>query len=175
MNQQSITTRIATEKDAALVADISRETFHTTFASQNTPENMDKFMNTQFAREKLMAELSDPENIFLLAYYGKEVAGYAKLRDSEYPEHLENSAAIEIVRIYSIASMIGKGVGRVLMQTCIDIARKRGKAIVWLGVWEKNQRAIDFYNSWGFEKFGEHDFVLGNDVQRDWLMKKHIL
>jgi ribosomal protein S18 acetylase RimI-like enzyme len=96
------------------------------------------------------------------------------LRDSEHPEHLENSAAIEIVRIYSIASMIGKGIGRLLMQTCIDIARKKNKAIVWLGVWEKNQRAIDFYTAWGFEKFGEQNFILGNDVQTDWLMKKHI-
>jgi diamine N-acetyltransferase len=174
MNHQVTTTRIASEKDAALIADISRQTFYETFSPQNTPENMDKFMNFQFTREKLMAELHDPENIFLLAYHGDKLAGYAKLRDSEHTEHLENSAAIEIVRIYSITSMIGKGIGKLLMQTCIDIARNRNKAIVWLGVWEKNQRAIDFYTAWGFEKFGEQNFILGNDVQTDWLMKKHI-
>lgn len=173
MNQE-VTIRIATEMDAALIADISRQTFYETFASQNTAENMDKFMNTQFAKAKLMAELNDPENIFLLAYQDEQLAGYVKLRDSQHPEHLENSAAIEIVRIYSTSSMIGKGIGKVLMQACIDIAKKRDKAIVWLGVWERNQRAIDFYTRWGFEKFGEHDFILGSDVQRDWLMKKHI-
>ena len=166
--------RIATEKDATLIADISRQTFYETFASQNTSENMEKFMNTQFAREKLIAELSDPENIFLLAYQDEQLAGYVKLRDSQNPEQLENSAAIEIVRIYSTTSMIGKGIGKILMQTCLNIAQKRNKAIVWLGVWERNQRAIDFYIKWGFEKFGEHDFILGNDIQTDWLMKKHI-
>ena len=166
--------RVATEKDATLIADISRQTFYETFASQNTSENMEKFMNTQFAREKLMAELSDPENIFLLAYQDEQLAGYVKLSDSQNPEQLENSAALEIVRIYSTTSMIGKGIGKILMQTCLNIAQKRNKAIVWLGVWERNQRAIDFYIKWGFEKFGEHDFILGNDIQTDWLMKKEI-
>jgi len=165
---------MATEADATLIADISRKTFHETFAPQNTRENMEIFMNTQFGKEKLMAELSDPENVFVLAYQGDELAGYLKLRDSANPEHLENSAAIEINRLYSISTIIGKGIGKILMATSLDIAQKRNKAIVWLGVWEKNQRAINFYTRWGFEKFGEHDFLLGNDVQRDWLMKKHL-
>ena len=173
MNFQ-ITIRIAGAKDAEMIADISRETFYETFASQNTPENMEKFMNTQFAREILIAELSEPENIFLLAYQGEHIAGYAKLQDSENPPHLENAAAIEIVRIYSVSSMIGKGIGKRLMQTCIDIAREKNKMIIWLGVWEKNLRAIEFYKKGGFEKFGEHDFVIGDDVQSDWLMKKHL-
>jgi ribosomal protein S18 acetylase RimI-like enzyme len=60
------------------------------------------------------------------------------------------------------------------MQSCIAIAKQKAKEVVWLGVWEKNQRAIDFYLKFGFEKFGECDFLLGDDVQRDWLMKKHL-
>ncbi|MBC7828075.1 MAG: GNAT family N-acetyltransferase [Chitinophagaceae bacterium] len=171
---REITIRMATAQDAELIADISRQTFYEAFAAQNTAENMEQFMNTQFEKGRLMAELGDPENIFLLAYQDDELAGYVKLRDSENPQHLENAAAIEIVRIYTTASMIGKGIGKVLMQACIDIAKKRDKAIVWLGVWERNQRAIGFYTKWGFEKFSEHDFILGNDIQTDWLMKKHI-
>ena len=69
---------------------------------------------------------------------------------------------------------IGKGVGSALMNKCIDIAREKDYHTVWLGVWEHNHRAIEFYTRWGFEKFAEHDFILGNDVQKDWLMKKDI-
>ena len=58
------------------------------------------------------------------------------------------------------------------MQKCIEIAKSGNREIVWLGVWEKNKRAIEFYKKWGFEKFADHDFILGNDVQKDWLMKK---
>ena len=173
MNSQ-VTVRVASEKDSELIVEISRETFYDTFASENTKENMDKFMNEQFAKDKLIAEISGPENTFLLAYNGDKVAGYVKLQESAEPKNLENVPAIEIVRIYSVKSMIGKGIGKLLMQSCIDIARKRKKEIIWLGVWEQNQRAIEFYRNWGFEKFGEHEFILGNDIQTDWLMKKHI-
>ena len=173
MNSQ-VTVRVASQVDAELIADISRETFHDSFAAQNTKENMDKFMNEQFAKDKLIEELSEPGNTFLLAYDGDQVVGYVKLREGAHPKYPENLAAIEIVRIYSATSMIGKGIGKLLMQTCIEIARKRNKKLIWLGVWENNQRAIDFYRKWGFEKFGEHDFILGNDIQTDWLMKKHI-
>jgi ribosomal protein S18 acetylase RimI-like enzyme len=169
-----ITVRPATTEDAELIADLSRATFYETFASQNTPADMDKFMQTQFAKDKLMEELNEPENLFFLAYNEDQVAGYLKLGDGKNPQQLQKVSAIEIVRLYSITSMIGKGIGRALMQTSIDIAIERNKHIIWLGVWERNQRAIDFYQKWGFEKFAEHDFILGNDIQTDWLMKKHL-
>ena len=85
---------------------------------------------------------------------------------------MENGTALEIARIYAVQKSIGKGVGRALMQHCIEIARQRNFRIIWLGVWEKNQKAITFYSKWGFEKFGDHMFMLGNDPQTDWLMKK---
>ena len=170
-----ITVRPATMEDAELIADLSRETFFETFASQNTTADMDKFMQTQFAKDKLMEELNERENLFFLAYIDNQVAGYLKLGDGRSPVQLKNVSAIEIVRIYSIASMIGKGIGKALMQTSIKTAIERNKDIIWLGVWERNLRAIDFYQKWGFEKFGEHDFILGNDIQTDWLMKKHLI
>ena len=83
--------------------------------------------------------------------------------------------AIEIARIYAVQTSIGKGVGSALMREKYrDCPCKKVIILVWLGVWEHNRRAIDFYTRWGFEKFAEHDFILGNDVQKDWLMKKQI-
>ncbi|HYC27218.1 MAG TPA: GNAT family N-acetyltransferase [Chitinophagaceae bacterium] len=164
--------RMATPEDAPMIAELSRSTFYDTFASQNTQENMDKFMNEQFTFDALVQEVHSPENIFIIAESGNEVAGYARMRESEPPPSLNELPSIEIARIYALQSMIGKGVGNALMKRCVEIAFEMGKRVVWLGVWEKNQRAIQFYNRWGFEKFDEHDFVLGNDVQRDWLMRK---
>ena len=83
-------------------------------------------------------------------------------------------SALEVARLYAVTSQIGKGVGSQLMQACLQIAKEKNKEWLWLGVWEKNQRAIDFYTKWGFEKFDETDFLLGDDMQRDWLMKKKV-
>lgn len=170
----NLTIRKATKDDAVLVADLSRQTFYDTFAADNRKEDMDLFLTKQFTKGRLMLEVGAPENTFLLAYYGKEIAGYVKLRESKQPKSLGTKNALEIARLYAVASMIGKGVGKTLMQASIDMAKERGREVIWLGVWERNLRAIAFYQKWGFEKFDEWDFLLGNDVQRDWLMKKQL-
>jgi ribosomal protein S18 acetylase RimI-like enzyme len=167
-----VTIRFATIDDAELIAELSRQTFYETFAASNTKADMDKFMNETFSKETLMKEVGTGENIFLLAYDGEEAVGYVKMREGEVRPEFSNKPSIEIARIYAIHSSIGKGVGKILMQKCIDIALENKKEIIWLGVWEKNDRAITFYQKFGFEKFATHDFVLGNDVQTDWLMKK---
>jgi ribosomal protein S18 acetylase RimI-like enzyme len=169
-----IKTRFCTPEDAALVADMSRQTFFETFASENSAENMDKFMNEQFTREALMKEVGTEGTIFFLAYDDEKPVGYVKMKEDGALPELGNKNAIEIVRIYAITGSIGKGIGKVLMQQCIDVALERKKEVIWLGVWEKNQRAIDFYTRWGFEKFGTHVFMLGDDPQTDWLMKKEL-
>jgi ribosomal protein S18 acetylase RimI-like enzyme len=166
--------REATVADAKLIADISHQTFYESFAAYNRKEDMDKFLNQQFTKGKLIMEVGARENTFLLAYHGNDIAGYVKIRDERVPLSLGNGSALEVARIYAVSNQIGKGVGSLLMQACIDIAGQRNKEWLWLGVWEKNQRAIDFYTKWGFEKFDETDFLLGDDIQRDWLMKKRI-
>ena len=170
-----LTIRYAVPADAALIADLSRQTFYETFASFNSKENMDMFMNEQFAREILMKEVAAPGNIFFLAMEGEEPLGYVRLRENNNPPELNGINAIEIARIYAVTAAIGKGIGKTLMQECIRVALERKKELVWLGVWENNQRAIDFYTRWGFEKFATHVFMLGNDAQTDWLMKKTLI
>jgi diamine N-acetyltransferase len=162
----------ATAADAALIAELSRQTFYDAFAADNTKANMDKFMNETFTREKLMQEVGAPGNIFLLAYEGGEAVGYVRMRDTNNPKLFEEGMAIEIARIYAAQTSIGKGVGSALMQRCIDIARQKNARVIWLGVWENNHKAISFYKKWGFSPFGDHVFMLGDDPQTDLLMKK---
>jgi ribosomal protein S18 acetylase RimI-like enzyme len=166
--------RLANREDAILIADMSRQTFYDTFAAANTKADMDLFLKEQFTRGKLMLEVGKPDLTFMIAYDGELPVGYVKLRDGKKPEGIEQQSALEIARLYSVTSMIGKGVGKLLMEKSIEVARAMQKEVVWLGVWEKNQRAIDFYHRFGFEKFSQCNFLLGNDLQRDWLMKKEL-
>ena len=161
---------MADKRDAGLIADLSRQTFYESFIDQNSPENMEKFLTEQFTREKLIEEVGAKGNIFFLAYQGDEVVGYVRLRENNRPPELIEYESIEIARIYVAKPAIGKGVGRILMQKCIDIATQLKKDVLWLGVWEHNHRAIEFYKKWGFVKFGTHVFLLGDDPQTDWLM-----
>ncbi len=170
----NITIREATKKEAVLIADLSQRTFLETFTTSNTEENMHKFLHEQFTRGKLIVEVGQPNLQYFLAYVGHQIAGYVKLREGMQPEAIKKENGLEIARLYASKEFIGKGIGKALMEQSIEVAKGKNKQVIWLGVWEKNSRAIKFYQDWGFIKCGEHDFLLGNDLQTDWLMKKHI-
>lgn len=166
--------RTANKNDVALIAFLSRKTFFDTYHQHNTAENMGMFLKTNFADAAIELEVNDPKNIFLIAEQEGEAAGYARLSERENPFEAENLKAIEVCRIYALNDKIGIGIGKALIRHSVELARKRNYDMIWLGVWEQNERAINFYTRQGFQKFGEHKFMLGNDVQNDLLMKKRV-
>ncbi len=170
----SLEIRPATSADAVLIAELSRKTFYETFAHLNSKENMDKFMNEQFTTAKLEAEVENKAFSFFIAYADDQPAGYLKLSETEESRELDGKKAIEIARIYADTALIGKGVGKALMQKALETAAAKGCELIWLGVWEENKRAIEFYKKWGFVQFGTHVFWVGDDPQTDWLMKKEM-
>ncbi len=80
--------------------------------------------------------------------------------------------ALEIERIYVLQEFHGQRVGQVLYEKAIELAQERGLDYIWLGVWEKNARALRFYEKNGFEPFDRHIFKLGDDEQTDIMVKK---
>lgn len=166
--------RHATEYDAALIAEIGARMFEETFGPDNKPEDMQNYLAKNFALDKIKSELADPGSTFLLAYENEEPIGYAKLEASEAPDSVNGPEPVELVRIYVDQKMIGKGYGSALMKSCIEQAKHDGYKTMWLGVWEKNEHAIKFYEKWGFTIVGPRVFVLGSDVQNDFIMQRAV-
>lgn len=135
----------ATADDASLIASISRETFYDSFADQNTVADMQLFLDTQFTTEKLIAELLDRSNIFFIAFVDDQPAGYCKMRPGAHVQMQTVEQVIEISRFYARKNSIGKGIGKAMMQHAITYASDQHYTTIWLGVWEKNERAIAFY------------------------------
>lgn len=170
----AFTIRRATEADASMLCEIGVQTFRDSFEALNTPANMRMYLDKTFSVEKMQAEISEPGAIFLIAYDKEAIAGYVKMREGHDPDNLNESNAVEIERLYATRDYIGKGTGSYLMNTALEYAREKQFDTVWLGVWEHNLRAIQFYEKMGFGKFGSHVFMLGTDPQTDLLMKKKI-
>lgn len=170
----TVSISIATAADAATIAELSRKTFYDTFASFNTEANMKLFMETTYDRQKLMAEVSSPDFHFCIARIDEQPVGYVKMILNAPSNEMPDQQCIEIARIYTLQQTVGKGVGAQLMQYCLDFAKQKQQDWIWLGVWEKNDRALAFYKKWGFEKFGYHGFLLGTDLQNDFLLRKKI-
>jgi GNAT superfamily N-acetyltransferase len=167
-----ITVRKASFPDNVLLSTIGAETFLHAFGPDNIPEDMDVYLRQSFSPAIQSAELADPSSQFLIAEVVGEPVGYARLRHGAPPARLTGSAPVELVRLYARASWIGRNVGTALMEACLAEAVANGHDLIWLGVWEKNARAIAFYKKWGFTDIGSHPFRLGNDIQTDLLMAR---
>jgi len=155
-----------------LLEKICRKTFYDTFHKQNTKEDMELFLDSSFNTAVLRFELSQPFNHFFFAKMDDEIVAYLQLSTARSLELV--GAVLEISRIYVLQESIGAGIGKALMEFAFSFARQMNKSIVFLGVWEHNEKAISFYKRFGFKKFGEHIFMVGKDAQTDWLMKKEL-
>ncbi len=149
---------------------IGRQTFRETFEEVNSEEDMLKYEAESLSIEKLTQELENPDSEFYFALKENEILGYLKLNFADaQTEKVEEGYEIE--RIYVLKAFHGMKVGQILFEKALQIGQEKEMSSVWLGVWEENHRALRFYEKNGFEVFGKHDFVLGEDVQTDLMMK----
>lgn len=168
--ENSILKKVDTD-DIHALQNISKQTFFETFAPYNTAENTEKYMRESFTEEKLMAEIKNQNSVFYFAMLENEVIGYLKVNSGNAQTELKDSNAMEIERIYVSKDFHGKNIGQILYDKALEIARQKNAEYVWLGVWEKNPRAIQFYKKNGFKEFDQHVFQFGDEEQTDIMMK----
>jgi diamine N-acetyltransferase len=161
----------ATLNDIDQLQQIGRQTFSETFSEGNTEENMKKYLEEGFSVEKLTAELQNENSEFYFATVNGNVIGYLKLNFGPSQTELKDDKALEIERIYVLKEFHGKKVGQLLYEQAMQIAKQTDVDYVWLGVWEENPRAINFYKKNDFVEFDKHVFKLGDDEQTDIMMK----
>ncbi|WP_394666257.1 GNAT family N-acetyltransferase [uncultured Chryseobacterium sp.] len=169
---EAIIIKKASLSDLESIQKIGKETFYETFAPHNSEEQIQKYLTESFAEEKLIKELNNSYSEFYIAYDGENAVGYLKINFGNAQTELQDESSVEIERIYVKSSHHGKKVGLLLYSKALDIAVSHHKKYIWLGVWEENKRAVNFYKKNGFEEFDKHIFRLGNDEQTDLMMKK---
>ncbi|XHR94576.1 GNAT family N-acetyltransferase [Mucilaginibacter sp. UC70_90] len=163
-----------TPNDVARLQDISIQTFSETFSAVNSPEDMAQYLNESLSLSKLSDELNNKSSQFYFAVQGEQVIGYLKLNTGQAQTDIKANDALEIERIYVSQAFLGKNIGKLLYEKAVQIAQQAGARYIWLGVWEKNFRAISFYKKNGFVEFDQHVFMLGTDRQIDIMMKKDL-
>jgi ribosomal protein S18 acetylase RimI-like enzyme len=166
--------RKVTISELEIIQKISKQTFIETFADVNTPENMENYVRENFNSVQVASEINNPESAFYLATLDKETIGYLKLNFGNAQTEIFNKQAIEIHRIYVLKAFLGKKIGQILLDEAIKIAHQTRAEYLWLGVWEENHRALQFYSKNSFVEFDKHTFILGDEQQTDLLMKLKI-
>ncbi|TDT46416.1 ribosomal protein S18 acetylase RimI-like enzyme [Maribacter spongiicola] len=163
--------RLCSLEELHQLRQISEHTFVTAFEKDNHPEDFKKYIEKAFALEKVKEEVLNPNSDFYFVYYKKQVVGYFKLNVNDAQSELKHDDSIELERIYVLAEYQGVGIGEQILHYIKTIAQERNKAMLWLGVWQENERAVKFYERHGFKKFDTHPYFIGTDEQTDWLMR----
>ena len=153
--------------DAPALAQFAARTFADTFAADNRPEDLHAHLASSYSVRQQTAELADPDVVTLLAHHDGVLVAYAQVRRRQPPPCVTQGQAVELHRFYVDRAAHGRGVARQLMLAVHDAARALGGRHLWLGVWERNPRAIAFYAKSGFVHVGSHDFFVGADRQTD--------
>lgn len=178
----TIHVRPAAVADASRLSQLGVTTFRETFERDNTPEDMALYLAETFTPERQAAEIADPAGTVLLAERrgtsgdagDVTLVGYAHVVSGPAPEPVRGRAPMELRRLYVARAWHGRGVAQALMEAALDVAREWGAETLWLGVWERNPRAVAFYAKYGFTRVGEHTFMLGADRQTDWLLARPV-
>jgi ribosomal protein S18 acetylase RimI-like enzyme len=165
--------RYGTPTDASLLADLGARTFCT--YCKNIPEkDLRYYLDRNFTPEKILSLLDDKDTAFLFLEMSGEPIGYALLCNSKATNRLISSNYIQLEKLYLLEKWTGRRWGDFLMAQCLEHMEHRGFDGLRLTVWEQNTRAIRFYERWGFQKVGSQDFVVGTQIQKDFVFPKNI-
>lgn len=160
--------------DAEALSVIAQQTFYDTFTGTCTEEDMQGFLEEYFNERRLASEISDENNFYFFAEAdGVPVAYLQFMEDYSSLPLMKKWKALELKRIYVLTAFHGKGIAQQLMEFIFSYAKEQSYEVIWLGVWEHNNRAQQFYKKYGFTSSGHtHDFPIGNTPQRDlWLWR----
>jgi len=174
LNLKNLTIKRISLIDAEELQYISKQTFFETFSNENSESDMKQYLDENLSLDTLEKEIINTNSEFYVLLLNQKTIGYLKLNFGEAQTELKNNSSLEIERIYILQEFHGKNMGQLLYEKALEIAKIRGFNEIWLGVWEKNKRAISFYKKNGFIEFDTHVFKLGNDEQIDIMMRLKI-
>ncbi|CAN5461495.1 spermidine/spermine N(1)-acetyltransferase [soil metagenome] len=169
-----VTIRTATKDDAVLISVLASATFYEAYFEQDESHNLSNYISGSFAVDCIRAEITDADSAFFLIFLAGKAVGYAKLIADSLTDCVQRSKAIELKRFYLVERVWQTGVGRALLEHCIDEAKSREFDVIWLGVWEENLRAQRFYAKCGFTQVGTVTFPYGDVDGTNLVLEKKL-
>jgi ribosomal protein S18 acetylase RimI-like enzyme len=159
----------ASEKDIPFISEIASQTWPHTFKDILSPKQIEYMLDMMYSLGSLTKQVRDKNHVFYLAKDENKFVGYVS-----YELNCPTAYKTKIHKIYILPSVQGKGVGKLLMNKVAEIALKNNNTILSLNVNREN-KAIDFYEKYGFVKVGKEDIDIGNGfLMEDFIMEKQL-
>jgi diamine N-acetyltransferase len=162
--------RPATASDAPALAAFGDKTFFDTFGHLYPQSDADFFRAQRFSLQQTLADIGTDGRYIQLAFDGEHLIGFLDCGALGLPIEAPNPPGLELYRLYVDVCAKGTGLAQTLMNMAIDWARTNAAAILYLGVYHDNARAIAFYRKFGFEIIGAYQFKVGNTLDDERIM-----
>jgi len=161
----------ATTTDAELIVSLARRTFIDTYSELGIRNNMGRYMEEYFNVEKVSEELAREDLHFYIARLQDQPVGFTKLRNDRMPRGIADKRCLEIERIYILKEFQGNSGGKELMNVIKKMARESRYQVIWLQIWQKNEKAVQFYRKSGFVVYETTVFNFYDELHDDFLLR----
>lgn len=163
--------RNAEESDAAVLIDYLKITTAETPYLIREPKEITITIEQEISFIKSKRD-AKKELMLVATIDGKHIGNCSLMNIAPYKRYEHRCGlAIALYQEYC-----GCGIGKVMMQTILDVAKTIGYEQAELEVISDNQRAIALYRKLGFEKYGTFPnnmkYSDGTYANADWMMKK---
>ena len=164
--------RRATVNDAAAVSRIATRTFTETFGHLYPAEDLQAFLDGNYAVERQAVILGHADYAVWLLEQDGVAVGHAAAGPCGLPHPQATAADGELKRLYVLACAQNGGWGGRLFAAAIDWLERDGPRTLWIGVWSENLGAQRFYARHGFEKAGEYEFPVGRVRDHEFILRR---
>jgi len=171
MQNFTLTIRKATLDDAARLSEIGATVFVQSYQHSYDQNDMDTYLDETFNKQRIAEEISTEAIYYFVAEVDDVIVGFVKFYTFRWTPRFKGKITVEVERLYIQKKMEGKNIGSRLMATALDIAQQKDYKIIWLSVWENNERGIRFHQQHGFNIIGNGMFTLGKQKRKYLIMR----
>lgn len=148
----NIKIRKANAADAAILALLARISFEQAFGCVWDKDVLKNYLSKTFCVQKMKQSIEKENNIFWIAFADELPVGYAKLKKYSPYEKLHDPRPAQLQKIYLLTDFTRIGIGEKMQDALFNEVALNGIETLWLAVWDKNDKAVQFYERHGFEK-----------------------
>jgi GNAT superfamily N-acetyltransferase len=160
--------REATVADVDAILQIAEQTWWPTYEPLLGKEQVAYMLSTIYAPEKIMAQVKNREQTFLLLLEDEQPVAFAA-----YSPREEDADIYKLHKLYCLPATQGKGYGKILINAVMDKTSQAGKHTLDLNV-NRYNKAKDFYERMGFAIAYKEDIAIGPYWMNDYVMRKEL-
>ena len=164
--------RRATIDDVSALAELGASTFTDTFAHLYGADDLAAFLKYNHSAAYYTDFLNDPEAAAWVAQTSDgKLIGYCTAAPCSLPAPDMPVSSGELCRLYIDHGHQGAGLGKAFIRVALDWLECHFEHL-YVGVYSENAGAQKLYQSYGFEKVAEYHFLVGNQPDLEWIMKR---